>query len=107
MDHNLYHNFVGKRPMFRCRSTQMGEGFKASMTMDQWQAQGLEEHSVFADPQFTAPEKGDFSLRPTSPALKLGFKNLPMDQFGTRKATFQAIIKQVPRKYRLIEGELQ
>ena len=107
MDNNLYHNFVGRRPMFRCRSTQMGEGFKASMTMDQWQAQGLDEHSVFADPQFTAPQKGDFSLRPTSPALKLGFKNLPMDRFGTRKADFQAIIEQVPRKYRLIEGELQ
>jgi len=55
-----------------------------------WQAGGNDLHSVVADPMFTdsnktwpnyAP-KGDFSVKPGSPALVLGFKNFPMDSFG-------------------------
>jgi hypothetical protein len=38
-----------------------------------WQtARGQDGHSVFADPQFVAPSKGDWSLQPESPARKLG-----------------------------------
>jgi hypothetical protein len=38
---------------------------------------GLEENSFVADPLFVDPENGDFSLKPDSPALKLGF--VPID----------------------------
>jgi len=38
-----------------------------------WQtAHGQDAHSLAADPQFIAPSKGDWSLRPESPARKLG-----------------------------------
>jgi hypothetical protein len=56
-----------------------------------WQAAGLDAHSQVADPQFVDTAKvfrpdyaprGDFSVKPTSPALGLGFKNFPMDSFG-------------------------
>ncbi len=56
-----------------------------------WLAAGLDAHSQVTDPQFVdtarvfrtdyAP-RGDFSVKPTSPALVLGFKNFPMDSFG-------------------------
>jgi len=43
-------------------------------TLAEWRAKGFDRHSVVADPQFVDPEAGDFRLRPTSPAHKLGFK---------------------------------
>ena len=45
----------------------------------------IEVHSTFGDPLFKAPERLDFSVLENSPALKLGFKNFPMDQFGVKK----------------------
>jgi hypothetical protein len=47
-----------------------------------WNKYKLDQHSVAADPQFVDPKKGDYSVKVGSPALALGFKNFPMDQFG-------------------------
>lgn len=41
---------------------------------DDWKTRGMDVHSIVADPLFINPEKGDFTLKPGSPALKLGFK---------------------------------
>jgi len=64
--------------------------FKDVMSLTEWQAQGLDVYSVFADPLFIDPAKGDYRVRQNSPALKLGFKNFPMDNFGVLKPEFQA-----------------
>jgi len=53
-------------------------------TFDQWKAKGLDVHSLVADPQFVDPAKGDFSLKPDSPALRLGFKPIDLSQVGPR-----------------------
>ena len=50
-----------------------------------------DEHSLVADAMFIDPEKGDFRVKEGSPALKLGFVNFPMDQFGVRKPELKAI----------------
>jgi hypothetical protein len=50
--------------------------------MDAWQNMGYDVHSQFADPLLINPEKGDFRVQDDSPALKLGFTNFAMDQFG-------------------------
>jgi len=42
-----------------------------------------------------AAAKGDYRVRDNSPALKLGFKNFPMDKFGTQKSEYQPVIKEV------------
>jgi hypothetical protein len=61
------------------------------MTWAAWQSAGLDAHSTLSDPLFTDTAKvfradyqprGDYSVRPGSPALALGFKNFPMDSFG-------------------------
>jgi len=47
-----------------------------------WQMAGADTHSVVADPLLVAPERGDFTLQPESPALKLGFEPIPFRDIG-------------------------
>ena len=51
-------------------------------TWEKWQALGFDHYPVLADPLFVDPYKGDFRVKPESPALKLGFYNFDMDHFG-------------------------
>ena len=46
----------------------------AGKTWAEWQAAGNDVRSVIADPKFTDPLAGDWSLAADSPAIKLGFK---------------------------------
>ncbi len=72
-DHNLWWNI---------NSGKFDAG-KAGNSLESWQkSQG--KNSVFADPLFVDPVNRDYRVKPDSPALELGFKNFPMDQFGHR-----------------------
>ena len=51
----------------------------------EWQDLGYDTHSVIADPQFVDPEQDDYRLRPESPALKLGFVPIDVNQIGLRR----------------------
>jgi hypothetical protein len=48
----------------------------------EWQAKGMDRHGLVADPQFVDPAHGDFSLKPGSPALKLGFQPIDTSRIG-------------------------
>ena len=70
----------------------------AAVMMDEWeawQAAGFDRHSVVADPLFVNPDKDDYRLRPDSPALKLGFKPIPVEKIGpykdARRATWPIV----------------
>lgn len=54
----------------------------AGMDFAAWQAKGNDAGSIVADPLLTAPEAGDFRLRPGSPALALGFRPIDVSQSG-------------------------
>jgi len=54
---------------------------------------GCDANSVVGDAQFIDPAKGDYRVKETSPALKLGFKNFPMDQVGVQKPELKKIAK--------------
>jgi len=54
---------------------------------------GRDEHSVIGDALFINPETGDFRVKEGSPALTLGFKNFPMDQFGVQKPALKALAR--------------
>jgi parallel beta-helix repeat protein len=47
-----------------------------------WQAAGHDQNSVIADPLFVDAEHFNFALRPSSPALKTGFRAIDMSKVG-------------------------
>jgi hypothetical protein len=54
---------------------------RQAASLAQWQdKQG--KNGLFADPLFVDPVNRNYQVKPGSPAIKLGFKNFPMDQFG-------------------------
>jgi hypothetical protein len=72
-DYNLYWHEGGKPVTF------------LRYTFDQWKAKDLDTHSIIADPRFVNPAKGDFSLKPDSPAFQLGFRPIDVSTVGPRK----------------------
>ena len=73
-DHNLYWNASGKPVLFGTKS------------LAEWQAAGQDRNSLIADPLFVDPEKGDFRLRPSSPAARIGFEPWDLSTIGPRHA---------------------
>ena len=52
------------------------------MDWEKWKKTGREICSEYADPQFVSLENGDFRLKKTSPAFKLGFKEFDLTGVG-------------------------
>ncbi|MDP2899098.1 MAG: right-handed parallel beta-helix repeat-containing protein [bacterium] len=71
-DRNLYWNASGKPVLFGNKS------------FAEWQAAGQDKNSVIADPLFVDPEKGDFRLRPGSPAAQISFEPWDFSAVGPR-----------------------
>jgi hypothetical protein len=74
-DHNLYWNASGKPVVFGKKS------------LAEWQAVGQDKNSLVADPLFVDAEKGDFRLRPGSPAAQVGFEPWDLSAVGPRPAS--------------------
>lgn len=83
VDHNLFYAENGE---FQVVVDQLrSEGGKRNprrYNLKDWQELGWDKNSIFADPLFVNPEKLDFRVRPESPALKLGFANFGMGNWG-------------------------
>ncbi len=72
-DYNLYYQTDGQPIQF------------GQQSMAEWQKSGQDVHSLVADPLFVDPEHGDFTLKPGSPAAKIGFESIDMSQVGRTK----------------------
>ena len=69
-DDNLYYLTTGSTFTF------------SDYTLAQWQAQGKDVHSLIANPLFTNPAAGNFSLAAGSPAYSLGFQAIDVSTVG-------------------------
>ncbi len=86
-DLNIFYSTKGK-PVFEVAGKKLS--FK------QWQAAGMDLHSLVADPKFINPHKRDFRLKPDSPACKLGFKPIDISNVGPRN--HKALIRACGKK---------
>jgi len=59
-----------------------GHGIAPALQWAAWKKLGFEAHSVVADPKFVDAAHDDYRLRKDSPALKLGFVPIPVDEIG-------------------------
>jgi parallel beta-helix repeat protein len=50
-----------------------------------WRKRGFDPHGRVADPLFRDPANGDYTLKPGSPALALGFQPIDLSQVGPRR----------------------
>ena len=71
-DNNLYWNASGAPVAFGGKSVA------------DWQALGQDKGSAFVDPLFADPARGDFTLRPGSPAGRIGFEPWDFATVGPR-----------------------
>jgi hypothetical protein len=56
--------------------------FPDQAALDKSLANKTDAHSLAGDPMFVDAAKGNYQVKPGSAALKLGFVNFPMDDFG-------------------------
>lgn len=82
-DYNLIYNAGGPVTM----------GLSKVEPRDQWtawQKLGQDTHSLIGDPMFVDPKQDDYRLKPDSPALRLGFKQIPTRRIGPYKSPLRA-----------------
>jgi hypothetical protein len=56
--------------------------FPAADALEHARARGTDDHSAAGSAAFIDPQEGNFAVAADSPALAIGFRNFPMDDFG-------------------------
>jgi hypothetical protein len=74
MDYNIYYN-----PNLQSDSVVFSK-----WNLKEWQGKGKDTHSSFTNPLFTNPAAFDFTLQKNSPALKMGFQQINLENVGPR-----------------------
>jgi hypothetical protein len=101
-DYNLIHNTGGPVTM------GLG-GVDPKDQWAEWQKLGQDKNSLLGDPLFRDPANDDYRLKPESPALKLGFRQIPTHRIGPYKSPLRASwpIVEAPgaREYPLISQD--
>jgi hypothetical protein len=67
--------------------------FPDEASLNQARLHGVDAHSQAGNPEFANPETGDYSVPPDSPALKIGFVNFPMNDFGVKNQELKKLSK--------------
>ncbi len=68
--------------------------FPNKKALERSRDKGTDTNSLYGNPLFVNPKNGDFTVKDSSPALKIGFKNFRMDNFGVQNPKLKAIAKE-------------
>lgn len=91
--HNIFYRCAGvifldtswgqwqHKPLLECDYNLFWQDGK-SVALGAGLYKGFDQHSLVADPKFVDPAKGDYTLQPDSPALKLGIKSIDLTGVG-------------------------
>ena len=93
IDNNVYWSFQ-----------QVADPSLENEPLKEYQAAGIDVHSVSADPKFIDPLHFDLRVAEDSPAIRLGFKNFPMDHFGVKKPALKKLAKEGHQKYNTFDA---
>ncbi len=76
VDNNVYYNPDGHYSFGR---------IKDKNSLETWHKRGLDTNTKFADPLFVNHRNHDYRLRPESPALAMGFREIDTSEIGLKK----------------------
>ncbi|MEM2638710.1 MAG: right-handed parallel beta-helix repeat-containing protein [Candidatus Bathyarchaeia archaeon] len=76
---NLFYNVSGGQIMF----VESSKGRRYSL--EEWRSFGYDTYSIVADPKFKNIEKHEFTLEEDSPAFKVGFKPINLEDVGAHQ----------------------
>ncbi|MDR3711252.1 MAG: PDZ domain-containing protein [Puia sp.] len=66
---------------------------------------GTDMHSISGDPLFVNAAAGNFAVAARSPALRVGFRNFPMDRFGVVSPSLKRLAARPPMSdMRILQG---
>lgn len=72
------------------RNVRWGSGTWISLVNNAAPGTTVADNVTDEDPLLVGPDKGDFHLQPNSPALKVGFKPIPLEKIGLYKDPLRA-----------------
>lgn len=98
-DYNVYYSLPAKSAIAVKLRGATKNGFEPMMTLKAWKRKGLDLHSVAANPQFKDFERMDLRLKDKSPAFKMGFKEFPLDEFGSTVPEYRKEAMEAHAKY--------
>ena len=79
-------NVVVAHNLYWCTDPTLPVAFEG-LSLSEWQKLGKDDGSLVADPLFADPTRGDFHLKPGSPAVRVGFKPFDYTQAGVYGST--------------------
>jgi len=85
MDRNLFWDVRG------------GDMRSLKRAWQEWRKLGQNSHSIIADPMFVAPQSYNFTLKPDSPAFKLGFQAIDISTVGPREQAGPIVSTTAPK----------
>lgn len=97
-------NFVADNNLYWCTAGDdpANGGWNPKLFAD-WQARGFDKNGLYADPLFVNPAKDDYTLKPDSPAFRLGFEKIDTGRIA--KPCACRIVPQGPLFFAPVDGK--
>ena len=97
---DVFRNNIVTKPYYPIGINTWGKEVESNLLPDSAsllnsQMNGTDKHSLAGDPLFIDANAGNYNVRDESPALKIGFKNFPTDQFGVKSERLKKVAEKV------------